>query len=140
MLVDFRDAADRHWDDAGDLFGNLRLANADHLFGLSAECALKAVMLALGMKLGSGGAPTKQQHREHVNRLWDKFVSFANNRGGARYAGALLTSPNPFHDWDVSQRYEHRSRFTQAAVKKHQKAADSAMRALQRAVLDGVIP
>jgi len=47
MPTDFRDAAERHFEDAGYLEAGNRPANADHLFGLSAECALKAVMQGL---------------------------------------------------------------------------------------------
>lgn len=40
----FRDAMDRHWQDAELLHRKERLANADHLYGLSAECGLKALL------------------------------------------------------------------------------------------------
>lgn len=64
MPVDFRDAAERHWEDAEHLMNNDRLANADHLYGLSAECSLKAVMCALGMPIFSDGSPM------HPYRIW----------------------------------------------------------------------
>ena len=67
MPIDFCDAAQRHWEDAGYLLADARPANADQLFGLSAECALKAIMLALGMTLRADGAPEKPQHRVHIN-------------------------------------------------------------------------
>jgi hypothetical protein len=50
-MPDYRDAAERHWEDAGFLINDNRIANTDHLFGMAAECALKAVMQTLGMKL-----------------------------------------------------------------------------------------
>lgn len=139
MPVDFRDAAERHWGDAGRLFEDVRLANADHLFGLSAECALKAVMSALGMSLNKDGVPEERVHKVHINKLWNEFVSFAKARGGARYATFLMSAPNPFDDWDVNQRYEHRSGFIQTAVGKHREGAQNAKRILDQAVLDGVI-
>ena len=46
---DFTDAHCRHWDDAELLFKLQRWANADQLYGFSAECGLKAVMTFLGM-------------------------------------------------------------------------------------------
>ena len=58
MPVDFRDAAERHYEDAGYLLADDRLSDADHLFGLSGECALKAVMLYVGY-----GAPTRWRAR-----------------------------------------------------------------------------
>jgi len=66
---DFLDAHERHWEDAELLFGNRRWANADHLYGLAAECGLKALWAfdnrqtagpsparPRGSSLGSGGA------------------------------------------------------------------------------------
>ncbi len=41
MQADFLDAHERHWQDAELLLTNQRLANADHLYGMSAECGLK---------------------------------------------------------------------------------------------------
>ena len=79
MSVDFRDAAERHWTDAWLLFGNNRVANSDHLIGMAAECALKAVML------------------------------------------------------DRSSFFSHK-------VERHQRGAETTMRILQEAILDGVVP
>ena len=44
LTEDFLDAMDRHWRDAELLRSSERLANADHLYGLSAECGLKALL------------------------------------------------------------------------------------------------
>ena len=49
LPADFKDAHSRHWVDAELLFGKSRWANADHLYGFSVECGLKAVMAKLGM-------------------------------------------------------------------------------------------
>jgi hypothetical protein len=139
MLTDYRDAAERHWEDADHLLAGGRLANADHLFGLSAECGLKAVMQGLGMSFRPDGAPAERQHRAHINTLWDEFVAFAQNRGGARYAIGLDAKPNPFDDWDVTQRYCHRSEIAEAIVEKHRQGTQTAMNVFKAAVLDGVI-
>ena len=65
MPLDFRDAAKRHWKDAEYLLEDERFAaNADHLFGMSAECALKAVMLSLGMQM-VGNMPEKDVCETH---------------------------------------------------------------------------
>jgi hypothetical protein len=139
MQPDYRDAAERHWEDADDLMSNNRIANADHLFGLSAECGTKAVMQGLGMALNPDGVPVDKQHRVHINVLWDEFVTFAQNRGGARYALHIAATPNPFDDWDVAQRYCHRSRITKAIATRHQRGARTAMQILSEAILDGVV-
>lgn len=137
MPADFRDAAERHYKDAEYLLTYDRLANADHLFGLSAECALKAVMLPLGMTLRSDDAPADRLHRVHINQLWNEFITFANNRSGAHYAAQLSVMSSPFSNWDVNQRYQHRSEITREIVEEHQAAALTAKQVLENAILNG---
>ena len=43
MNEDFLDAHLRHWTDAELLYAAQRWANADHLYGISAECGLKGL-------------------------------------------------------------------------------------------------
>jgi hypothetical protein len=138
-MPEYRDAADRHWEDAGFLINDNRTANADHLFGLAAECAMKAVMLGLGMPLRQDGAPVQSKHRKHVDTLWNEFCTFAQMRNGAKYAATLSAYGNDFIDWDISQRYEHRATITAAMVKKHEEGARTAMNVLKQAFLDGVV-
>lgn len=138
-MLDYADAARRHWDDGCFLLADNRLANADHLFGLAAECALKAVMLPLGMELKSSGIPKDRRHN-HIDQLWDEFGAFVSSRGGARYGALLSAHQNPFAgSWKVDQRYDSRAGFTPAAVASHQQGARTAKCCLDAAVLDGVI-
>jgi hypothetical protein len=136
MPADFRDASERHWDDSEYLFTDTRLANADHLLGLAAECALKAVMQFLGMPLRADGAPAGDRHRKHIDKVWDEFITFAQNASGAHYAAMLSGNPNPFSDWDVNQRYNHRIQFNESIVRSHRQAAEQTRRVLQEAILD----
>lgn len=137
MNPDYHDAANRHWEDATFLLDDRRFANADHLLGVSSECALKAVMLALGM-LMKGGRPADRRHG-HIDVLWDEFLTFANSRGGVRYASMLSPTSNPFDNWKVDQRYDERSAFSEPIVVAHEAGARLTMSVLQSAVLDGVI-
>ncbi len=73
MNTDFDAAHCRHWDDAEFLFDNERTPNADHLYGVSAECGLKAVMGALGMEVDARGDPSSKDHKLHVDKLWAAF-------------------------------------------------------------------
>ena len=138
MSADFCDAAERHREDAEHLFNDNRLANADHLFGLSAECALKAVMLGLKMNLTSSGKP-EDPYAVHIDKLWTKFITFANNRNGAHYVSLLPGIGNPFDDWNVEQRYDHRSNITSIVVEKHRQAATETKRVLDTAILNGEV-
>jgi len=137
--VDYSGAAKRHWGDAGHLLTDQRLPNADQLFGLSAECALKAVMVGLGMVLRVDGAPDEKRHRVHINELWDEFLTFVSNRGGARYSAQLSTVSSPFADWDVGQRYAPGSTIMANQVQGHQAGARLAQKCLDAAILDGAI-
>jgi hypothetical protein len=141
MQPDYLDAAERHWEDAQCLLAHNRLANADHLIGFSAECALKAVMLGLQiLRIGSRGAPQDPQHRVHIDRLWDEFVGLAEGPYGARYTEIMAGTSNPFTDWDVAQRYAHRSQIAPTAVERHRRGCALTRKVLETALLDGVLP
>jgi hypothetical protein len=134
---DFSDAFDRHWQDAQSLHLAGRLANADHLYGLAAECGLKAVMTGLNMPCDPSGVPDPP-HKVHIDQLWSRFLTFANNHGGAKYAG-MLSSTNPFDDWRVSQRYANQAHFTAAVASSHEAGAGAVQTCMAEARLDGVV-
>ena len=84
-VADFADAHFRHWKDAESLFDHDRWANADHLYGLSAECGLKAVMKKLGMDDDDQGAPMEREHRKHIDKLWPVYIDFVEHRNGGTF-------------------------------------------------------
>ena len=134
--ADFIDAHRRHLEDANLLFDKARWANADHLYGLSAECGLKAIMLSLGMSVDAGGTPIESEHRRHVNGLWPVFEDFAQGSGGEAYL-ASLPSGDPFSGWSIHDRYANRSFFQRANVASHRCAARQVGHSVQRAALEG---
>ena len=120
MNADFLDAHLRHWEDAELLWEAQHWANADHLYGLSAECGLKRLMLAFGMSVDTEGVPTKRD-KVHADAIWQRFESYRlRHSRGAYY---LLPADSPFADWHVSQRYARRSDFTEIHVKPHRNGA-----------------
>ena len=121
MATDFADAHSRHWQDAELLFEHHRWANADQLYGLSAECGLKAVMEKLGMPVGDVGPEKK--YREHVKKLWPVFHDFANGRGGARYL-EMLPRGDPFANWAIDARYGKSDDFRPTDVAPHRAATE----------------
>ncbi|MBK6972677.1 MAG: SAM-dependent methyltransferase [Sterolibacteriaceae bacterium] len=136
MSTDFRDASDRHFEDGGLLEAQGRFANADHLYGFSAECSLKAAMLGVGHpKAAKGDWP--DGHCDHVNALWVGFQSFAHGLLDAKYA-AHVPPTNPFSTWHANQRYWGRHHFTAGSVAPHKAAADGCRRLLRELILDGV--
>lgn len=120
---DFLDAHRRHWEDAELLFREGRLANADHLYGMSAECGLKYLLIRLGV-------PLSRQERLHVNELWNHFRRLPSARRFPEILGWL--GGNPFYDWRVDQRYAHRTRFDRSRVEDHRKGALKVWRLLAR--------
>ena len=121
--ADFSDAHSRHWEDAELLYDDERWANADQLYGFSAECGLKAVMLVLGMDVHpTTGKPKEKEHQTHLKELWPEFTDFVARRDGARYLGMLPTD-TPFDNWSHHDRYANRSPFARATVDPHRDAA-----------------
>jgi hypothetical protein len=138
MKADFHDAHERHWRDAESLFTALRLANADHLYGISAECGLKTIMVKLGMPVDYSGSPSEKEHQVHINKLWDKFAAFVTGSPKSHY-GAALGASNPFSDWHVGQRYAAQSGFMDARVRQHKSACSRIRSLIATAKADGLL-
>ena len=129
--ADYVDAHRQHWTDAELLLRESRWLNADQLYGISAECGLKALMPALSMRV----------QWKHVDVIWPLFALFAANaqgRVGARFA-AHLPSGTPFSNWSIHNRYAHSKYFGQAGILPHRIAAEGVCTMIQCAKLDGVI-
>ncbi|MGW8159190.1 MAG: SAM-dependent methyltransferase [Desulfoprunum sp.] len=139
MQADFLDAHLHHWEDAGYLFDNCRWANADHLYGISAECGLKRLMMAFGMPLDStSSAPMQREDRIHARQAWSRYEAYrSGHRQGAAYQ---LSTNNPFADWDISDRYAHRSSFDQARAEAHRQGAHVVLSLIKKAIFEGLIP
>ena len=133
--TDFTDAHRRHWEDAELLYGHERWANADQLYGFSAECGLKAVMRILGMAIDEIGRPEAPAHRKHVQELWPEFVSFAEEKSGARYLD-MLPYGAPFEEWSHHDRYANRAHFNEAGTIRHREAARKILAMVEVAVED----
>lgn len=137
MMTDYLDAFERHAVDAETLFQASRWANADHLFGLATECGLKRLMLAFRMPWDSTKeSPRKSEDKKHVDAVWDRYEHYRAGYGNANY---VLLSPNPFSNWDASQRYAAQSNFDIARVVPHQSACDDVRKLLKQALLEGII-
>ena len=134
--ADFVDAHRRHWKDGELLFDNERWANADQLYGFSAECGLKAAMKDLGMPVNEEGRPVQAEHLEHVQRLWPVFRDFADGRSGRKYV-RQLPHKNPFADWSHHNRYASRVHFGRENVTPHRDAARTVRDMVQSAEQDG---
>jgi hypothetical protein len=133
----YKIAACRHWNDAQHLEAEGRLPNADQLYGIAAECALKSVMLGLGMEMTPDARKPKSSKYGHINKLWPEFLTFAEGHSGASYA-SLIPAANSFGDWAVDDRYEDGTGYTAEAVQAHCEGAEKTIDCMNLAILDGV--
>lgn len=140
VAVSYKQAARRSFEDACVLhdpppgpshLGSL--GTPDHLFGLAAECALKAILMGIGaLALSPSGKPPLNFQR-HVDLLWNEYPAHVGGRT------ALSIPANPFRMWTVHDRYEEDATFTEARVAAHRRGAEIAMAVLEQAIVDGVV-
>jgi len=138
MQADFLDAHERHWDDAERLNQAQRWANADHLYGMAAECGLKRLMLAFGMPYNTAtNRPDNREDRVHAKGIWGRFESY--RCGHHQGTGYILPASNPFDNWDISDRYAQQSNFNQTRVQAHQAGAQVVRELVAKAQREGLI-
>ena len=132
--ADFENAHCRHMDDADTLYARNRFANADHLYGLGAECGLKAVMLERGiLSLDDSGRPESKRYRRHIDELWPEFL-LADHREWTRDM-RRVAERNPFADWSVSDGYANGRCFDEATASRRRKAAEVVARMVEAAAV-----
>jgi hypothetical protein len=134
MRSDFYSAYQRHWNDAEYLYNDSRMANADHLYGYSAECGLKCLMERFGMSLDPETGVPPREDRVHINKLWYRYETY---RSGIEDAEYMLPESNPFDDWDISDRYAHESSFSRIYVDQHKQGTEMVRILINRAILEG---
>ena len=136
LQYDFLDAHKRHLEDAESLYDHSRLANADHLFGISAECGLKYIMKNFGMTTDPVTGDPEDQYRVHLPDIWNRYKSFMAGMGVASYT---LPSKNHFYDWSVFQRYVPQAYFNKSIIMPHKECAQYIHRLVKNSLLDGRI-
>ena len=124
LAGDFLESHRRHWRDAKHLFEQQRWGNADHLYGLSAECGLKAVMQTMGMSVDEeSGKPGDRKHRVHIDGLWGRFEQFAHGRAHAARLRIVHMRRNPFSDWSIHNRYSATGFSDKKSLEEHRMGA-----------------
>lgn len=134
--VNYWEAAVRHYHDGKVLLSSQpvpREANADQLFGLAAECALKAILVWLGVPTDADGGVTEPGVKKHIDALWPEYVNHPDGRVAARYQ---VGAQNPFHDWSVHHRYLADVHAGGSAAAAHERAAFACLLAAQKALAD----
>lgn len=150
MSVSYKESAKRHFDDAIHLesVGGVSLGNSSQLLGISVECALKAILIGLGVTTKSDGGVQDTRTFGHLPALGQEFVNFAHGHGGAKYVSALIpaTTSQPlvsFATWSVHARYHnnswHATSCSVTVVADQRADGQLCLHALQEAILDGVV-
>jgi hypothetical protein len=131
-------AANRHFRDAEYLRDNGYLANADHLSGFAAECAIKGLIVDhLGGQVRDGFPYTDRAVKvnKHIGTwLWNVVASLGTGRLEPEIV-ALFEGRDPFADWLVGDRYAEGSHISRSAVDIHIDGARRAVVALESAAL-----
>ena len=120
MEENYTDAAFRHWNDAQLLEKEDRVENADQLYGLAAECAIKKILVNLPAFANQGNLD--KSFKEHINLLWDK-VNHQSLQKSYPGLAAFLKAANPFSSWNVDKRYFADGSIKKQELKDHREAA-----------------
>jgi hypothetical protein len=137
----FQVAAHRHFQDAEYLITGNRLANAGQLFGLAAECGIKAVLVE-GLGHQNPGVHLTEGRRnrasllDQANLQWLDDLSNIQGRVSAGYL-AYICNIGKFANWSVEQRYWNDVALPDS-LSDWQLAATEVMRMLQQAQMDGI--
>lgn len=120
MSENYMEAALRHWRDAELLKTQNRVENADQLYGITAECAVK---LALSSSPGcTSKGVLREGYRKHIDVLWDKIpVQSLAKRFPC--LPALASLANPYQDWRIDQRYDADGSVQAPVVESHREIA-----------------
>jgi hypothetical protein len=119
MPEHFEDAALRHWHDANILDQNNRTDNADQLYGIAAECAIKVALLLIPQCVNPETGRLSDRYLAHIDKLSQRVCLQGIQK---RYPGLfciLRQSPLPFSDWAVEQRYNPTNSISTDTLKRH---------------------
>jgi hypothetical protein len=122
-MDDYENASERHLHDAELLFVQTpqRLANASHLFGLSAECSLKAIARKFEPWARFSG------NKGHIPGLFSELQNISPRIGSNPDLVRNITAiKSQFANWNVGQRYASQITFVQGTVADEQTGANEA--------------
>ena len=125
---EFAAAHRRHWEDAEFLSGDGRWPNADHLYGMSAECGLKTIIKSFGIPI-----TRKSGYKSHVNEIRPKFRTLVKNRNEMQY----VMADEPFSDWSIGDRYTDGGHIDRTTAIRHREAAKLVLTKLEGTAADG---
>ena len=128
MAENFKESAYRMYADAETLAVGGQLGTPDHLYGLAAECALKAVLVEIGVISIPMTQQQKNTYKVHADEIWNEYLTAISGR-----TALSVNSTNPFSGWRVQHRYEPNASFNRTRLEAHRNGAKEAMSALESA-------
>ncbi|SOB74599.1 hypothetical protein SAMN04488490_0087 [Marinobacter sp. LV10R510-11A] len=120
-MDDYAHAGKRLHRDADYLYDQQRYATASHLYGLSAECSIKAFIT---QQPGQQKVPYK-----HIPELVDDAKRLVNGRRGSHLLN-VISSPDFMSGWQIGNRYWDNRYFSQQQCKEFKHSANRALRCL----------
>ncbi|RCK77792.1 MAG: putative SAM-dependent methyltransferase [Candidatus Ozemobacter sibiricus] len=95
-------------------------------------------MQAFGMRLDKANTrPVSPEDRVHIEKVWTRYEAYqSGHRAGIAYP---LPPKNPFDDWEIAQRYQHRSTFDQTRVETHRTGARAVRTLVAKAHKEGLV-
>lgn len=157
MPIHYCQSAHRHYQDGRYLQDDRRQPNADHHFGVAAECAVKALLVGLGVQTDPAGN-IDRSYRHHLGEAFEfgpgsrgsarqtnlcaEFGMYLRGHRGARYLPKLPEGEaleDLFADWSIDQRYCESDDIRAAQVHTHARAARALLSCLERAQQDGIV-
>jgi hypothetical protein len=126
----YAESAGRHFQAAELLYVGPRRDVAGYLYGIAAECAVKAMMREFGMR----PLPEAQRRDDAFFAHFPALKTLLSQHAQGRRAGELrkLASNGAFmSNWDTDMRYTRKEDVTDKQVGKWKTDADRALRAMK---------
>lgn len=137
-LVDFHHSSIRHFRDAEFLYNGARIPNAGQLYGISAECGLKALLVSFGLQTDTNGDLLKgDKYTKHIEGICNNVAFFSTDRAFQSYI-SLMPSLGGFRDWTVNHRY-YSDVSIPASTSQWRKAATEVRTMIQTAFINGIL-
>jgi hypothetical protein len=141
-MFDYREAAARHARDAKFLREHDRLENAGQLFGMHAECALKALLVAHGLKTTPEGDIDRsaKEYRKHIDVLHSLVSSMSIFPDGRSAADIVpyMENLSDFASWNIEHRYK-KSEIPLNDMSKWAQASHDLEQMIDHAVMQGIM-
>lgn len=130
FAVDMPAAARRHLEAANTLFAGSRKDVAGYLFGLAAECAVKAMMHDAGVKSVSATENRREDpYFAHFPELRTMLRDGLKGRIGSPLA-TFVNSDAFMNTWSTKMRYSHGKDIAPAMIQKWSEQAHQAVAAI----------